>query len=253
MSFDIIDDKYRNKIDDAVFAYVGLCHIDNINKEIEQTKKNIYINPNQKEMDQNIRNYINDYIRKYKKQKRRNYLIRISRIAAVFIISMIIISTILLSSVDALKKAFWNLFVEEKTNHSTITIDKNEYSKESIQILLNDERLKDCYIPSYVPDNFVIEKVMNTEKSILMLFADPDSNFLSFEQSKDIDYVYMVDTEGAHTETISVQGQEGMLIIKNNLTSVLWQNNEGVFNVNVHGQLDREEILKFCESLYLKK
>lgn len=250
MSLDISDIKFKNKLDDAIFSYTGLCHIENINNEIEQIKKNININPDQKEMDLNIQGLINDYARKQRRQKRLNSFKKVSKIAAVFLITLITVSTILMSSVDALRIFFWNMLIEQKEDYSTITVEKDEFSNHVVEILMEDKNLNNCYIPFYIPENFDIEKIINAENSITIIFKDMDSNYLFFEQSKKSRSEFMVDAENAYTETISIQGLEAKLIQKEETTAVLWQKNGIVFNV--HSRLDKEEILKFCESLNFK-
>lgn len=251
MNFDNKDNQINKKIDDAVFSYVGACHIDNINQEVELNNQNLIVNPYQKELDKKIQDYIINYSRKQKWQQYMNTLKKTSKIAAVILVGIVIISTILISSVDALKVMFLNMFIEGKEDYSKITIENDKSQNGNIEILLNNEELKDSYISAYIPENFSIEKIMSLDGSTIIIFKDINSNSLIFEQSKDLNKEYMVDTEDAYTEKISIQGYEAIIIIKGEITTVLWQNNERIFNVC--GKVDREKILKFCESLYLKK
>ena len=43
----------------------------------------------------------------------------------------------------------------------------------------------------------------------------------------------------------------GAMIITKDKTITIWDNNESMFNV--YGQISKEDILKFCENIYLRK
>lgn len=250
MSSNNKDNLAKQKLADAIFSYVGACHIDNISKEIINSNESI-INPKEKDLDQVIQNYIKNYRKKQRYQIFLKTSKRISKKAAIILVVGIILTTILVSSVDALRVKFLNMFIEKKDDYSKIAIEKDNSKNGSIDILMNSEKLENCYIPAYVPEEFTVEKVIHQNDIIKVIFRDTGSSSLVFEQSSDLNREYMVNTENAFTEKISIQGQEAIIIIKDKITIVLWENNEKVFNV--YGQVDREEVIKFCESLYIKK
>lgn len=117
--------------------------------------------------------------------------------------------------------------------------------------LKNDVALKNCYIPGYIPKGFNIETIIKQNEEIIMVFKDTNSNSLVFEQSSDLNREYMVDTENAEIETIEIQGWEAMVITKDRIITILWDNNESMFNA--FGQITKEEIIKLCENIYLKE
>lgn len=250
MSFDNRVSLVNDKIEDALFSYAGTCHINNIVQETSQFKENTNINPHQDELDRKIQDYIRNCRRKNKWLKGLDILKKTSKFAAIVIISVAVLFTVLVSSVDAFRVIFLNIFIEDKEEYSKITIEKNDPNYEIINNLINNKELNNCYIPAYIPKNFSVVEIIQGNSTIIT-FMDTTSNLLIFEQSKDMSKEYMIDTEDANKENILIQGQNAVIIIKGKITTVLWQNNERVFNVC--GQIDREEILKFCESLYFKK
>lgn len=64
MSIDNKEKLIKEKVSDIIFTYAGVCHVDNINEDIEYGCDNDITNPNQKELDQTIGNLIRDYKRK---------------------------------------------------------------------------------------------------------------------------------------------------------------------------------------------
>ena len=146
MSIDNIEKLKNEKIADVIFTYAGVCHVDNINEDIENGCDNDITNPNQKELDQTIEALIKDYRRK---QSFKEFLMstkKASKVVAIILISVLILSVTLISSVDAIRVKFFNLFVEANEDYSKITIDDDSNSG-SIDTLKNDAVLKNCYIP----------------------------------------------------------------------------------------------------------
>ena len=64
MSIDNIEKVKNEKLADIIFTYAGVCHVDNINEDIENGCDNDITNPNQKELDQKIETLIRDLRRK---------------------------------------------------------------------------------------------------------------------------------------------------------------------------------------------
>lgn len=239
----------NEKFTDVILSYAGACHIDNIIDETENDYANDIINPNQKELDQAVGGLIKAYVRKQNLRRLLKSTKRVSMIAAIILVSIIIISTILVSSVDALRVMFFNVFIETKEDYSKITPDSN--FNRDVDNLKNDEALKDCYIPGFIPKGFTLDNIMNQVGKVVMIFKDSDSSSLVFEQTSDIKREYMVDTENAQTEKLLIQGHEATMFKKDGTITVLWDNSDQMFNV--FGQVSREDIIKFCENIYLKK
>lgn len=250
MSIDNKEKLVNEKITDIIFAYTGACHVDNINENIENGCDNDITNPNQKELDQTIETLIRDYKRKQSFKDFLMSLKKVSKIAAIILVSVFILSVTLISSVDAIRVKFFNLFIDEKEDYSKITIE-NDSNFASIETLKNDVALKNCYIPDYIPKGFNLEKIIEQNEKIIMVFNDANSNSFIFEQSPDLNREYMVDTEDAVTVTMKIQGWEAIVITKDKVITVFWDNNGMIFNVS--GQIPIEEIIKFCEHIYLNK
>jgi len=175
-----------------------------------------------------------------------------SKIAAVVIVSILILSVTLISTVDALRIMFLNLFVEPKDAYSKIIIeDERNPNDGSSDVLFNDETLTNCYIPKYIPKGFNLENIIRENEKIIMIFMNSDSDTLIFEQSSDPGREFMVDNEEVETETLIIKGFEAITYTKDKVIIILWNNNERVFNV--FGKLPKEEIIKFCESIYFKE
>jgi hypothetical protein len=250
MSIDNIEKLKNEKLADIIFTYAGICHVDNINEDIENGCDNDITNPNQKGLDQTIKALIKDYNRK---QSFKEFLMstkKASKVAAIILVSVLILSVSLISSVDAIRVKFLNLFIETNEDYSKITIGDDSNSG-SMNTLKNDVALKNCYIPGFIPKGFNIENIIKQNEKTIMVFKDTNSNSLVFEQSSDLNADYMVDTENAEIETIEIQGWEAMVITKDRIITILWDNNEMMFNVS--GQMPIEEVVKFCENTYLRK
>lgn len=214
MSIDNKEKFIKEKVADIIFTYAGACHVDNINEDIENGCENDIANPKQKELDQTIETIIRDYRRQ---QSFKEFLMsakKVSKVAAIILVSVLILSVTLISSVDAIRVMFFNVFIDKKDDYSKITIDNNDLNHGSVDALTKDETLINSYIPKYIPEGFNIENINKQNEKIIMVFKDTNSNLFVFEQSSDMNREYMVDTENAVTETMKIQGREAMVITK---------------------------------------
>ena len=243
-----LDKLTQDKMYNALFSYAGSCHIENINEEIDKTED--VHNPGQKELDDKVEKLIKSYNRRLNCEKFTKNAKRISQRAAIIVVCIIAVSAVLISSVDALRVRFLNLFIDTGEEYSKIKVTDNsnlQNQNENMKILSESEDLKNCY----VPEEFLVQKIIKQVDTVTILFKTSDSKSLVFEQSSDLKKDYMIDTENAVKERVTVQGQEAVIVEKDNTEILFWNNGEKVFNL--YGQISKEEILKIAESLYQKK
>ncbi len=242
----------REKVFEAILSYTGACHIEGLAHDIDDILKDKIDNPLQRDLDRNVKRSINIFKMKINYYKVLKVIKGSVTKAAVIIIAILLMSTILISTVDAFRVMFFNLVIETSKGYSKITTQetKNNFS-EITKTLMQNKELANYFIPTYIPKEFKVEDIQKHEDTIIIIFKDANKNTIILEQSYNIDKEYRVDTEDAFITNILVLGHKAILIEKNNITSLIW--NDGTMILNLFGTIKEEELIKIAESLLLNK
>lgn len=202
------------------------------------------------EIPEGLDKWFLDYNKKIERKKRikrvKKTAVKISKKVAVIFIIISLISSIIMMSVEAIRTNFFNMVIDTYQKYSLIShqeeIDNNFKSK------LPDE-WKDYYYPSFIPDNFELITANEFGNSKYFTFENKLDQYIKIIQSS-MNFESQIDTEGATIIEIDVNGNEGMLIEKDNLLILIWNNDERTFRIQ--SSLDRNTILKIANNLEKK-
>ena len=183
-----------------------------------------------------------EHVRKMKKlfgrERRKLHLKKVtvfSQRAAVVALVIVLLSGVTVFSVDAFRDKFWN-FVKEITNTS-IKIGDNApegdvYTAESITF-------------GYIPKEFVL---VNDEKRI-------DGICFEFMLNDDFFVFYLkngmgemtIDTEGATTSNVNINGHEAFCSVNDNGNILVW--NDGIYVYTLVGNIEQKELVRIAEKI----
>lgn len=114
----------------------------------------------------------------------------------------------------------------------------------------NDILVELSYYPSYIPEGYKQSNIENYGNLELIYFENDNGDIIEFLQSEQ-DPDFQVDTEGANTTEININGAEGILVSKEGVNTLFWFTDTNNFYIT--GKLDQEEIITMAESLeYIK-
>ncbi|MDW7669263.1 MAG: DUF4367 domain-containing protein [Bacillota bacterium] len=105
---------------------------------------------------------------------------------------------------------------------------------------------KEYYYPTFIPDNFELITAEEFGNSKYLTFENNLDQYIKIIQSS-MNFESQIDTEGATIIEIDVNGNEGMLIEKDNRLILIWNNDERIFRIQ--NNLDRNTILKIANNL----
>ena len=108
------------------------------------------------------------------------------------------------------------------------------------------------YRPQYVPDGFVLEEVPDLQGGIRVCdYKNGEGEWISFTQCEIGSTTTCVDTEDAYQEEIELNGEKAMYILKNDLQTLIWDDDRYSFllHVPLTDGIDQEEAVKIAESL----
>lgn len=84
------------------------------------------------------------------------------------------------------------------------------------------------YYPSYIPENFEIDKVYGNKAAPGVIFADPDGNEIDFAELDEMTTL-VVDTENAVVTYPTVHDLPAMVVEKGRWVAVVWAENDRYF------------------------
>ena len=159
-----------------------------------------------------------------------------SKRAALFLVGAVLISSVTIMSVEAWRVRVLNYFLN--------------IAQERTEMKWSDENKGDSYATDevtlgYIPHGFELERSVPKREGLSLTFR---KNELSFHVS-----IYPLrgslgfDTEDAEIKKVSINGAEGVLSIKENVTILVWNDTESAYLIN--GNISEEEIIKIAENL----
>ena len=156
-----------------------------------------------------------------------------ARRAAVVLAAMIVVSGIMVFSVDAWRVRFLNMFVSETSIDSDIWYENGTIYK-SVEIEIG-----------FIPEDFVIVENTSTGQSIRLKFQNEDS-FCSLIRYA-TNTVSSVDTENAETKKITINGNIVYVSVGDEITILSWSDNK--YSYALSGNIDEMYLIRVAESI----
>ncbi|WP_113676027.1 DUF4367 domain-containing protein [Vallitalea guaymasensis] len=232
-----MDTRQKNKIFESYYGYIGSCHIKNIIADQDNEGEEI----NEVEFPKNIDEWFVKFHRKYRRKERVKKLNRRFKKAgckvAVLLLLVISMGTVLSCTVEAFRIKILNFFIEDNKEYTSVQVKEDE---ESIP-----DSWSNYYYPEYLPQDFRLDKseIMNDKK--ILRFIDGDKFILITQSPNGTNY--QMDTEDAEADKIVINDYEGLLIEKQENTTIIWHNEECSFNII--SNIISDELMKVVKSL----
>lgn len=182
------------------------------------------------------------------KRKSRNYKMIFYRVAAVVAIVLIVANASVVS-VPAMRQAALGFLTKTYDTHTTIHPDaskKETNTKDSrFEILFDKE-----YEVTYLPEGFKILSTARFSSGHMAEYYDEKDCLITFQQDVAENASINIDTEGAITKNIVINGEGALLGVNNKKkqVTVTWQ--KGAYIINIIGTgAEEEEIIKVAQSV----
>lgn len=111
------------------------------------------------------------------------------------------------------------------------------------------ETIEKEYVLSEVPKGYCLEKQSRNGFFVMSKYISGSDNYLSFYQYC---YSYVnsaLDTENANVSDISVNGNRGFLVEKDDKISIVWENGEYCFTIHSVGDFSCDDLNRLAESV----
>jgi len=174
-------------------------------------------------------------------QKPYFYMINtIGKRVAIIILSVLIALTATTFSVKALREAVIDFITETFKTHTKISID----APQKVNFIAT--------APQYIPKGYTIEEKIDDCITIYSITYNNEANKpIVYDQIITPATGYSINTEDAECETIYINSFEGMLILKDEYTTVVFS--DGEYYYTLIARVPKEELIKMAESIPIPK
>ncbi|HKL99476.1 MAG TPA: DUF4367 domain-containing protein [Mobilitalea sp.] len=241
------DREYQQELEDVFLRHIGYEYTQLICEEqveSEQEWKNIQI---PEELDW----WFGDFTRleeKKRKSKARNLrLLKHLKRAAIFLLFLVGVNFILVSSVEAYRVKWLNTVSSIKEKF--IQIDTIEESTDSSDNIPKDWGGK--YYLTYLPAGYKLLQTVVDDDFPILIYTNQNGNNIVFQQIQQGSSVRVDSENGKVTNVIINDNQEAFLIEKGSERTLNWLQGDMAFHLEAH-KLELPEFIQMAESIVIK-
>ena len=233
----------ENEVIEAYYGYIGETYVDIIVDELEEKKEEIKNTSFPKKLDA----WVEEYIKKEEKKEKRIKLIKNikkqSKKAAIILLIIIAGISTLIFTVEAIRVRVFNYFIERNERYTETRVEEEN------NIKTPELNWESYYQPTYMTEGYYFESSKDIGSIKVLKYTDGENQITFTQANNGTDF--QLDTEDAVAENIKINGNEGLLIIKEDRSMIFWHNDEKSFTIT--GNIKKEEIIKIAESIEKNK
>jgi len=236
------------KLQEAFLSSLGNAHASQLINHVE-----ILINQNDAiEYPSSLDRWFDDYINQLGESSiisnnKKSRLI-IARRIAIVIICFAIGTTMLSLNSEAFRLRLFSLFVKSTEQFSEVTYDDS-----IIRVTLEDDMPADWsnyYFPTLIPIGYTLSNVLDAGDDKYIIFTNKEKLDLVFIQSA-LNATVLVDSENALSYEVDINGIQGTIFEKTELTTLLWADNANSFYLI--GNVDKNTLVKIASTMQYEK
>lgn len=177
--------------------------------------------------------------KKYNCNKRLHTLFIVAKRSAALFVVFLIVGSIAVLSVDALRVEFMNLFIEQTDQY-----DEYSLSSDELMEYVEADALK--YYPRYIPLGFKLNEYSHDNFETTIEFINGAKLFnvnVSYKNTE-----IRLDNENVEKSTLSINGKSATLLQYDDKIRIMFKVDKAI--ITVSGNLEKEEIIKISEKLF---
>ena len=211
-----------------------------IAEETDALKNDPAYQPSEDERKRFMKMIIDDH-RKNKIRSSMKIAKKVLAKVAVVILVFILGFTVMFTTVEAFRVCVLNFFLTFEKEYVSVKLSEEEPTG------IMYENLSNIYVPMYIPAGYWINQIENNPAFQLIEYINIENKFIKFYANESF-ITTNIDTENAETiKNITINGNNGIFVLKKEIATVSWSNDEKVFIV--YAQLNEEEAIKIAKSV----
>lgn len=178
--------------------------------------------------------------------RRRKKIDKAVRIAAIFLISIVMVGAIGMGTSEAFRIKVFSFFSNDGDGSVTIRSEENQFLA----------GWEDYWYPEYMPDGFELVGAEQDDMGKYMLFeSDNSDESINIIISKENNFVIEQNTEETTIEEVEIGYHKGYIATDSlyNTCIVTWQTDEHLIEISSRNFSDKEELIRIAENMkYIK-
>ncbi|MGO1818897.1 MAG: DUF4367 domain-containing protein [Senegalia sp. (in: firmicutes)] len=227
----------------TLYSYIGYNNVEKINDDISDNTEDIKLIEVPESLDKWFVEFNNDLERKQTKNKyKKNFKNILSKVAIIFLILFISIATLTVT-VDAFRVRLFNTII--KNTEKYLDIEVNEES----QTNNIEQNIDGFYELEYIPNGFELNYVEDLGDTKIVNYINNKNEEILFNQSPN-GTNFQLDSEDAEIKEVDIMGSEGIIIKKEDRTTLFWNNEE--YSFYLLSTINEKELISMAKSLIKK-
>jgi hypothetical protein len=235
------------KLNDTFLYNIGYEHVNNICDETDKLLEKYKDIQVPESMNEWFINFQKELEKKEKRAKIQRGALHVSKRVAMIFILISVVGSVITMSVEAFRIQFFNMVIETSQKFSSVS--HQEKTEINIQQELPSEWI-DFYYPTFLPNDFILTSVRELNSTKYMTFGNGLNEEIRFIQGN-LTSETQIDTEDGNTIKVDINGNKGLIVKKEDVTIISWNNNRASFSIQ--GNVDKSTLLEIAESLEKNK
>ena len=168
---------------------------------------------------------LDGYLLKQQAKARRRKALRGLNRAAVVVLAIFVVLGAAMTTVEAFRSRVFNLWLEIQPQFTVFRLREADPDAGHSELIVD---WTNAYVPTFVPDGYRTTSIAIKETS-RELVLDNDTNWIMYSELQGSSGP-IVDTEHADlVETVDINGHAGTLILKNDVSTIVWEMEKSLF------------------------
>jgi hypothetical protein len=212
-------------------------------EEKEKLKNDPEFLPSQ-EAIQKFSQQLDAHLKKPKAYARRQRILKaLNRVAVAMLITLVILGTTVVT-VQAVRVRVLNFLMDIQQEYTSFQLKDSGSGSEGGSTTIDWHK---AYMPTYIPAGYEVITSSNGELLRRIEFKNQQGSFITYMELSEGNKPAL-DTENASVfETVSINGHEGTLVVKDSLVTIIWQMNNRMFMIR--GQTEKDTAVKMTEGV----
>lgn len=181
------------------------------------------------------------FFRRQKQKERSRRSGRVLLKAACFLCIIIVVSTAVIFSVEALRVPFLNFFSNSGNDSTTVHVEDAgaEYDAYADQV-------KGLYLPSYIPDTYSVASVERTSNYYRAIYKSADENMIVLQSLLNGSSAG-IDNTGSIIERLTINDEEAQFFTKDQSNILIFKYKQNAMMLSA--KISKIELVKIAESI----
>lgn len=164
--------------------------------------------------------------------------------AAIALLIMLVILGATVVSVQAVRVKVLNFLMDIQQEYTSFQLKDSSGISEGENPIVD---WRQAYVPTYIPEGYEVSATSQNDNYKKIEFKNSQGTLINYMELS-LDHQPTVDTENASVfETITINGHEGALVVKNSLVTIIWAMEDRMFMIR--GEIEKDMVIKIAEGV----